>query len=101
MSCVICITFVIYRDTLTAMRSLRLTSELDEQVRRAAMLEGTSVSDFLRRAAAERAERTLADDPSGRLAYAIGVVNTDLSQARDSGGAFADLIERKEGNRQR
>jgi hypothetical protein len=83
------------------MRSLRLDSDLDEQVQRAAAIEETSVSEFLRLAAAERAERTLASDPSERLAYALGVVKTDLGQARDTGGTFADLItSRHRGPRQ-
>ena len=77
------------------MRSLRLDSDLDERVRRAAALEGTSVSEFLRRAAAERASRSFAGDPAERLAYAIGAIETNLSQARDTGGAFGDLLESK------
>jgi hypothetical protein len=76
------------------MRSLRLSPELDEQVRRAAAKEGASVSEFLRRAAGERAERTLAD-PAERLAYAIGVVEAGLGQARETGEAFGDIVERK------
>lgn len=83
------------------MRSLRLNAELDERVRQAAALEGSSVSEFLRQAASERAERTLAAEPRERLAYAIGVVNTDLRQARDTGGAFADIVERKHRERRR
>lgn len=77
------------------MRSLRLDSDLDERVRRAAALEGTSVSEFLRQAAAERASRSLDGDPAKRLAYAIGAIETNLSQARDTGNAFADLLESK------
>jgi len=77
------------------MRSLRLSPELDERVRRAAALEGSSVSEFLRQAAAERAERALAADPAARLSYAIGVVKSDLHQARDTGEIFADMAERK------
>lgn len=77
------------------MRSLRLDSDLDERVRRAAALEGISVSEFLRQAAAERASRSLAGDPAKRLAYAIGAIETNLGQARDTGGAFADLLESK------
>lgn len=77
------------------MRSLRLDSDLDERVRRAAALEGTSVSEFLRQAADERASRALADDPAEILAYAIGAIRTNLSQARDTGRAFADALEGK------
>jgi hypothetical protein len=79
------------------MRSLRLDSDLDERVRRAAAIEGTSVSEFLRKAAAERASRALTDDPAETLAYAIGAVRTNLGQARDTGGAFAELLEDKRG----
>jgi hypothetical protein len=83
------------------MRSLRLSAELDDQVRQAAALEGASVSEFLRRAAGERAERALSADPRERLAYAIGVVNTDLHQARDTSAAFGDIVERKHRRRRR
>jgi Ribbon-helix-helix protein, copG family len=83
------------------MRSIRLSDDLDRQVRQAAALEGSSVSEFLRQAASERAERTLAADPAERLSYAIGVVRSDLHQARDTGAAFADLVEGKHRGRRR
>jgi Ribbon-helix-helix protein, copG family len=81
------------------MRSLRLSTELDERVRHAAEREGASVSEFLRRAASERAERTLAD-PAERLAYAIGAVEghgDDL--AYDTGEAFGETLEEKHSRR--
>lgn len=77
------------------MRSLRLDPGLDELVRRAAALEDTSVSEFLRQAAAERAERTLSDDNGERLSYAIGAVRSELGLARKTGEAFADLVDAK------
>jgi uncharacterized protein (DUF1778 family) len=76
-------------------RSLRLDPGLDERVRRAAALEDTSVSEFLRQAAAERAERTLSEDNGERLSYAIGAVRSELDLARKTGEAFADLAEAK------
>lgn len=82
------------------MRSLRLSPELDEQVQLAAAKEGSSVSEFLRRAASERAERTLAD-PAERLAYAIGVIDAGLGLARDTGAAFGDVVEKKHRERRR
>lgn len=84
------------------MRSLRLSDDLDAQVQRAAAQEGASVSEFLRRAAGERAERMLAADPVERLSYAIGAVEgrgDDL--ARDTGAAFADIVEEKHRRRRR
>jgi hypothetical protein len=73
-------------------RSLRLDSQLDEMARRAAAIEGSSVSEFMRRAIAERAERTLEGGASERLHDVIGVINGGGGRARDSGGAFAELL---------
>lgn len=73
------------------MRSLRLDPNLDERVRRAATLEGSSISEFLRRAAAERAERTLSESGSERFADVVGVVHGG-GRARETGKAFADLL---------
>jgi len=74
------------------MRSLRLDPELDQRVRRAATLEGSSISEFLRRAAAERAERTLSQGGSERLEDVVGVIHGGGGRARETGKAFADLL---------
>jgi len=75
------------------MRSLRLEPELDERVLRAAAAEGATVSEFLRRAAAERADRTLAHRNSDRLADVIGAVRGGgVGRARETGAAFGDLL---------
>jgi hypothetical protein len=72
------------------MRSVRLDSELDELVKRAAAQEGSSVSEFLRLAAAERARRTLAK--RDQLEDVIGAVRTGSGAARRSGAAFGELL---------
>jgi hypothetical protein len=72
------------------MRSLRLDRELDELVKRAAAQEGSSVSEFLRLAAAERAHRTLAT--RDQLEDVIGAVRTGGGAARRSGAAFGELL---------
>jgi len=75
------------------MRSLRLEPALDERVRRAAAAEGSTVSEFLRNAASERADRTLAHRNSDRLADVIGSVRGGgAGRARDTGTAFGDLL---------
>jgi hypothetical protein len=76
-------------------RSVRLDKELDELVRRAAAREGESVSEFLRRAASERAHRTLADRPVAQIADVIGAVHSDGGRARQTGEAFADLLSER------
>jgi len=82
------------------MRSVRLEPALDERVRRAAAAEGSSVSDFLRKAAAERAERTLAHRNSDRLADVIGSVRGGgAGRARDTGTAFGELLAERRAKR--
>lgn len=81
------------------MRSLRLEPELDERVRRAASAEGSTVSAFLRQAAAERANRTLATRNSDRLADVIGVVHGGGGRARDTGAAFGELLAERRSRR--
>ena len=72
------------------MRSVRLDPELDALVKRAAAQEGSSVSEFLRLAAAERANRTLAT--RDQLQDVIGAVRTGGAVARRSGAAFGELL---------
>jgi uncharacterized protein DUF1778 len=74
------------------MLSLRMDTRLDERARRAAAVEGSSVSEFVRSAIAERADRTLAAQGSSRLDDVIGSVHGGGGQARRSGDAFADLL---------
>lgn len=74
------------------MRSLRLDPELDERVQRAAAAEGSTVSEFLRAAAAERCDRTLAESTTEQLGDVIGAINGGGGRARESGKAFSDLL---------
>jgi hypothetical protein len=76
------------------MRSLRLDPELDEKVQRAAAIKGESVSEFIRHAADERAEETLASASSDRFADVAGVVHGGGGQARRSGEAFTEALVR-------
>ena len=74
------------------MRSFRLDPDLDKKVRHAAAAKGESVSEFLRRAAAERAEMTLADHPSERFTDVAGVVHGGGGRARRTGAAFTESL---------
>lgn len=71
------------------MRSLRLDPELDEKLQRAAAICGQSVSEFIRNAAEDRANATLATPPGGSFADVVGVVHGGGGRARRSGKAFA------------
>lgn len=74
------------------MKSLRLDPQLEARLQRAATVAGESLSEFIRRAAAERAEATLAasvadfDDVLGVVHG--GIVHGGQGQARDTGAAF-------------
>ena len=72
------------------MRSVRLDPELDDLVRRAATQEGFTVSEFLRRAARDRARRTL--DERDHLTDVVGAVRTEGGTAARSGAAFGELL---------
>jgi len=81
-------------------RSLRLDPDLDEKIRRAAAISGESVSEFIRTAAEDRANETLAAQPSGSfadvadVADVAGVVHGGGGRARRSGDAFAAGLAR-------
>jgi len=81
------------------MRSLRLDPDLDEKVRRAAAAKGESVSEFIRQAAAERADETLAGRPSERFADVAGVVHGGGCGARRTGQAFTESLARDSSGR--
>lgn len=77
------------------MRSIRLDDELDMRVRQAAAAEGASVSEFIRRAASERADHTLATGASERLADVVGAVHGGGGRARDTGTAFVEALDQR------
>jgi hypothetical protein len=85
------------------MRSLRLDPELDVKVQRAAEISGQSVSEFIRRAAEDRADETLASQHGGHFADVAGVVHGGGGggggRARRSGQAFSAGLARDRATR--
>jgi hypothetical protein len=77
------------------MRSVRLDDEMDHRVRRAAEIEGVSVSEFIRRAASDRTERTLSAGAEDRLVDVLGTIRGRDGQARRTGSAFTDALVEK------
>ncbi|MGL5816060.1 MAG: DUF1778 domain-containing protein [Phycicoccus sp.] len=74
------------------MRSLRLDPNLEVRLQEAARVRGETLSEFIRRAAAERADATLAASPEEDFADVLGVVRGGGGRARRTGEAFAELI---------
>lgn len=73
------------------MRSLRIDAELEDRLQRAAAVRGESLSEFIRRAAAERADATLR---GGGDAFddVLGVVQGGGGRAGRTGKAFTDVV---------
>lgn len=74
------------------MKSLRLDLELEERLERAAAVTGESLSEFIRRAAAARADAVLTGDVPGDWSDVIGVVHGGGGRARRTGDLFADQV---------
>jgi len=68
---------------------------MDHRVRRAAEIEGVSVSEFIRRAASDRTERTLSAGAEDRLVDVLGTIRGRDGQARRTGSAFTDALVEK------
>lgn len=81
------------------MKSLRLDPELESRLQRAASMSGVSLSEFIRQAAAERADAVLTSDPREDFADVLGVVNGGGDQARRTGEAFSDLLAARRAHR--
>ena len=73
------------------MKSLRIDVELEGRLQRAAAVRGETLSEFIRRAAAERADATLlgGDDAFDDV---LGVVHGGGGRARRTGKAFTDVL---------
>ena len=74
------------------MRSLRLDPELEAAIERAAEARGETVSEFLRRAAAQRVDATWNIDIEVQFADVLGAVRGGGGRARRTGRAFEELL---------
>lgn len=74
------------------MRSVRLDQELDRRLRLAADAVGETVSEFLRRAAAERVDVVMGRGQRVDVTDVLGVVRSDSGCARRTGQAFTDAL---------
>jgi hypothetical protein len=73
-------------------KSVRLDPELEGRLQRAAAIRGESLSEFIRRAAAERADATLVVGNGADLADVVGVVHGGGGRARRTGEAFRKVV---------
>jgi ribbon-helix-helix CopG family protein len=73
-------------------KSLRLDQHLLERLQKAAAVTGETLSEFIRRAAAARADAVLSGKPDDDWADVIGAVHGGGGRARRTGEAFSDLV---------
>lgn len=81
------------------MKSLRLSPELAERLQRAAVVAGESLSEFIRRAAAQRADALLDDAGDHGLADVIGAIHGGGGRARRTGEAFTEVLSERKPDR--
>jgi hypothetical protein len=73
-------------------KSLRLDPVLEKRLQRAAAVQGESLSEFMRRAAADRADRVLTASGSKDFADVLGAVHGGGRRARRTGEAFTEIV---------
>jgi hypothetical protein len=78
------------------MKSLRLDPDLEDRLQRAAAVTGESLSEFIRRAAAARADATLSAAAGAAFDDVLAVVHGGGGRARRTGAAFTDAVAQRE-----
>ena len=81
------------------MKSLRVDPELERRLERAAAVAGETLSEFIRRAAAERADAMLVANQEADFDDVLGVVHGGGTRARRTGVAFAELLAERSSTR--
>jgi hypothetical protein len=74
------------------MKSLRLDAQLEARLQQAAAVRGETLSEFIRRAAAERADATLTAVPATDFDDVLGVIRGGGGRARGTGAAFTEAL---------
>ena len=81
------------------MKSVRLDSEVEKRLERAAEIAGVSESEFIREAIRRQADRVLGGSLETRLADVVGTVRSEGGRARRAHDQFRDLLKKESGRR--
>jgi len=73
-------------------KSVRIDPDLERRLARAAAVRGETVSEFIRQAAADRADATLSMHALVSFDDILGVVKGGGGQAERTGAAFTDIV---------
>lgn len=71
---------------------MRLDPDLETRLQRAAAVTGESLSEFIRQAAARRADTVLNADDHEDFADVLGVIHGGGGRARRTGTAFTEAL---------
>ncbi len=74
------------------MKTVRLSAELEDRLQRAARITGESLSEFIRKAAAERATATLNAVPTNDFDDVLGAIHGGGGRARRTGESFDQVL---------
>jgi hypothetical protein len=74
------------------MKSLRLDPALQARLQQAAAVRGETLSEFIRRGAADRADATLTALPAATFDDVLGAVHGGGGRARRTGEAFTKAL---------
>jgi Arc/MetJ-type ribon-helix-helix transcriptional regulator len=77
------------------MKSVRLDSEVEKQLERAADVAGVSESEFIRQAIRRQADEVLGGSLDTRLADVVGTVRSKGARARRAHDQFRDLLKKE------
>lgn len=82
------------------MKSVRLDSEVEKQLERAAKISGVSESEFIREAIRRQADHVLGNSLEERLADVVGTVKSEGGRARRAHDRFLELLKKETPQRQ-
>lgn len=77
------------------MKSVRLDSEVEKQLERAAEISGVSESEFIREAIRHQADQILGESLEARLADVVGSVRSKGGRAGRAHDQFGELLKKE------
>lgn len=77
------------------MKSVRLDTEIENQLERAAEIAGVSESEFIREAIRSRAGQVLGENLEVRLADVVGTVRSKGGRARRAHDQFQKILKKE------
>lgn len=84
---------------MPSMKSVRLDTEIEKQLERAAEISGVSESEFIREAIRRQADQILGQSLETRLADVVGTVRSEGGRARRAHDRFRETLKKERSKR--